>query len=63
MSVRSVPHQQLFKFAVFPTYERSIEYLAEKLAQEEDWDFSDSTTKSYAILKNYLEYTYRKLKQ
>jgi hypothetical protein len=31
------------------------------LADPEDWDFSDSSTKSYSILKNYLEFTFRKL--
>jgi hypothetical protein len=53
---------ELFNFAYFPTYEESICYLAEKLADAEDWDFSDSRERKYSILKNYLEHTFRKLK-
>lgn len=51
---------QLFNFAFFPHYEHVIENLA-SLASKEDWDFSDSTKKTHAILKGYLEHTYRKL--
>jgi len=54
---------EIFKFAYFPKFDQSIEYLAENLAHEEQWDFSDSGSKKYSILKNYLEYTYRRLKQ
>lgn len=53
---------ELFKFAVIPSYENSITHLAENLADKESWDFSDSPRKSYAILKNYLEFTFRKIK-
>ncbi|MBI5214731.1 MAG: DUF3825 domain-containing protein [Ignavibacteriae bacterium] len=56
-------NSELFKFAVIPNYEKSIEFLAETLADPEEWDFSDSTTKNYSILKNYLEFTFRKLQQ
>lgn len=52
--------EQLFNFAFFPHYEQAIEYLA-TLASKESWDFSDSTKKSHAILKGYLEHTYRRL--
>ena len=52
---------ELFSFAYFPTYEKSIEFLAEKLADPEDWDFSDVQKKTYSILKNYLEHTFRKI--
>lgn len=51
----------LFKFAYFPKYDDSIIFLAENLAQNENWDFSDATEKKYSILKNYLEFTFRKL--
>ena len=61
MGIRS-KNYELFKFAFFPDYNKSIKYLAEILTKE-DWDFSDSSTKSYAILKNYLEYTFRRLKE
>ncbi|HXH19444.1 MAG TPA: DUF3825 domain-containing protein [Chitinophagales bacterium] len=54
---------ELFKFAVFPNYERSIQYLADSLADPEEWNFSDSTVRNYPILKNYLEFTFRKLQQ
>ena len=40
---------ELFSFAYFPTYEKSIEFLAEKLADPEDWDFSDVQKKTYSI--------------
>lgn len=53
----------LFDFAWFPSYERNIEFLAVNLADAEDWDFSDSKVKKYSILRNYLEHTFRKLKQ
>jgi len=54
---------ELFKFAFFPNYNDSIRFLAEDLADNEDWDFSDTQVKKYSILKNYLEFTYKKLKQ
>lgn len=54
---------ELRNFAIIPKYEDSIKYLAENLAAHEDWDFKDSTAKTYGILKNYLEFTFRKLKQ
>jgi hypothetical protein len=53
---------QLFDFAYFPNYNGSITYLAENLADPEDWDFSDAPTKTYSILKSYLEFTFRKLR-
>ena len=56
-------YTKLFRFAYFPKYDTSIKYLAESLADKEDWDFSDLTEKNYSILKNYLEFTYRKLEQ
>jgi len=61
--VRSNFNSELFKFALFPSYDRSISFLAENLADKEDWDFSDSKTKNHTILKNYLEFTFRKLQQ
>lgn len=53
---------ELFKFAYIPKYEEAIKYLAERLAAREKWEFSDSSAGSYSILKNYLEFTYRRLK-
>jgi len=53
----------LFNFAFFPNYDKSIAFLAERLADKEAWDFSDSTAKNNSILKNYLEFTFRKLQQ
>lgn len=52
------PIKELFKFAYFPNYGESIDFLA-NLASAEKWDFS--TNKNNSILKNYLEYTFRKL--
>lgn len=56
-------NSELFRFAFFPSYDKSISYLAENLADKEEWDFSDSTSKNNTILKNYLEFTFRKLMQ
>ena len=56
-------YTKLFRFAYFPKYDTTIKYLAENLADKEDWDFSDLSEKNYSILKNYLEFTYRKLEQ
>lgn len=53
---------ELFSFAYFPDYEKSVEYLAMNLADQEDWDFADAKSKTYSILKNYLEHTFRKVK-
>jgi hypothetical protein len=53
---------ELFKFAFIPKYENAIQYLGDNLADKEDWDFSDSNQKNNSILKNYLEFTFRKLK-
>ena len=57
------PKPALFKFSYFPTYEENIKFLAETMADKEPWDFSDSKDKRHAILKNYLEYYYRRLKE
>ncbi|MDR1022391.1 MAG: DUF3825 domain-containing protein [Prevotellaceae bacterium] len=56
-------HSELFSFAFFPRYEASIAELADNLAAKEDWDFSDKVTKTNSILKNYIEFTFRKLQQ
>lgn len=54
--------QELLEFAYFPNYAKSVEFLATKLADPEDWDFSDAKKKTYSILVNYLEHTFRKVK-
>lgn len=53
--------QALFTFALFPNFDRAVEYLAENLADPEDWEFTDASEKKYSILKNYLEHTFRKI--
>jgi len=53
---------QIFKFAFFPDYENQIDFLAESLSDKEPWDYSDSRDTKHSILKNYLEFYYRKLK-
>lgn len=52
---------ELFNFAYFPNYDEVIRFLAEELADPEEWDFSDAQNKTYSILRNYLEHTFRKL--
>lgn len=37
---------QLFTFAYFPNYDKAVAYLAESLADKEEWDFTDATDKS-----------------
>jgi hypothetical protein len=49
--VKSQFYPELFKFAVFPNYEQAITFLADTLADKEDWDFSDTVTKSNIIVK------------
>lgn len=53
---------ELFSFAFFPNYQSSIDFLA-AMTPSESWDFSGSHVKNFAILKNYLEYTYQKAKE
>lgn len=53
--------QQLFQFAYIPKYEEAINALA-SIADPEDWDFSDARVKKNVILKNYIEHTFRKVK-
>lgn len=54
--------QQLFQFAYFRNFSEDIELLANNLADKENWDFTGTKMKSYPILKNYLEHTFRKVK-
>lgn len=56
-------NSELFKFSLFPNYDNAISFLADSLADKEAWDFSDSASKNNSILKNYLEFTFRKLQQ
>ena len=51
---------ELFDFAFISNYDDRFFNLAE-LADKESWDFSDSRKKTYAILKNYVQYTFKKL--
>ena len=39
-------NSELFSFAFFPNYDNAIRFLAETLASQEEWDYSDSQTKS-----------------
>lgn len=54
--------QQLFQFAYIPRYDDAISALA-SIADPEDWDFSDAEVKKNVILRNYLEHTFRKVKE
>ncbi len=51
---------ELFDFAFISNYDDRFFNLAE-LADKESWDFSDSQKKTCAILKNYIQYTFKKL--
>lgn len=53
----------LFKFAFFPNHQENINFLAGVLAEPEMWDFSDSHDKNNAILKNYIDYYFRRIKE
>ena len=53
----------LFKFAFVPHYEDIIKSLAIDLAAKEEWNYSGPGRKTYPILKHYLEFTYRRLKE
>lgn len=53
---------ELFQFAYFQNYQNSINELA-ALTPGEEWDFHAAGKKKKAILKNYLEYTYKKVKE
>lgn len=56
-------HSELKAFAYIPNYHQNIQFLAEDLADTDEWDFSDASTKTFPILKNYLEFTFRKIRQ
>ncbi|BBD55250.1 DUF3825 domain-containing protein [Planktothrix agardhii] len=56
--------KQLFDFAYFPEYDNVIYYLAENLAQKENWDCQHtSTLQNKPILRNYLNYTFKRLQE
>lgn len=55
--------KQLFEFAFFPYYEDNIKALALEISANEEWNFTGPGKKTYPILKHYLEFTYRRLKQ
>lgn len=52
---------ELFNFAFFSHYDDRISKLADLADKEDVWDFSDTAEKTFAILKNYLQYTFMKL--
>lgn len=54
---------ELFNFSLFYKYQDAIDFLANGLAAQEEWNFKDEKVKANGILKNYLEFTYRRLKQ
>lgn len=60
--VHNVFQSQLFLFAYIPNYHVAIKFLGESLADNEEWDFMDVHVKKDSILKNYLEFTYRRLR-
>ena len=56
-------YQRYRDFAYFPPrrYFLGLQELAEEIAQEEPWCFRDNKGNKYAILENYLYYTFKKL--
>lgn len=56
----ATPKKELFSFAYFQKFDDAIQFLT-RLADHEEWDFPNTHGKT--ILKNYLEYTYRKIKE
>lgn len=52
---------KLFDFAYISALDDRVKHLAENLADEDSWDFSDTRVKKYSILKNYLNYTFKKV--
>jgi hypothetical protein len=61
MKKGDMPKPKLFQFAFFPTYPDSVAYLADNLADAEDWEFSDAQANNYSILKSYLFHIFDKL--
>lgn len=60
MSTETRP-EQLFDFAYIPGFDKQIDELAE-LVESEDWDYSHiEQERSKLVLKNYTQYTYRRL--
>jgi hypothetical protein len=53
---------QLFEFAYFPRYDDSLIFLA-GMAAKEDWDFSTARERRHSILRNFLEFTFRRIQQ
>jgi hypothetical protein len=52
---------ELFKFAWFPDFNKSIEEL-KSLAMDENWDNSKHPTGKHPILINYIHHTFCKIK-
>ncbi len=56
--------KQLFDFAYFPQYDDALDYLANNLAEKENWDYQHShTSQKKPILRSYLNYTFRRLQE
>ena len=61
MEQKKTFHLAILDFAYFPTYDKSIEFLANNLADKEEWEFTDAKRPKYSILKNYIEHIFRKV--
>jgi hypothetical protein len=63
---------ELFYFAEFLNFEKALDFLSNRLALSEPWDYSDPEKEfnegnlaaefHFPILRNYLEHTFRKIK-
>jgi len=61
---KSSMSKQLFDFAYFPRYDDVIDRLAGNLAQKENWDYQHTpTSQNKPILRNYLNYTFKRLQE
>jgi hypothetical protein len=70
---RPARKSELFKFAVFPNYDESLNHLATHIAQPENWGFSNPAQEieqgnmlakyTFPVLRSYLENTFRKLQE
>lgn len=56
-------NSELLDFAIIPFYHAAFKFLAEELTQSEEWDYSGTVNKKHSILKNYMEFTFRRLKR
>lgn len=55
--------QPLERFSFMFNLEKSIDFLATKLAQKEDWDYKDNPTRNHPTLQSYISGTFSRIEQ